>query len=127
MKKTTCISLFCLGLVLVPAARAEPEGSRGYAGTAGEKFGIGVTNAATGWVEIPKTMYVSSLQDGLVSGLTLGFFKGIANMAGRSLLGVSDILIFMIPTKPMIGPPVIWRNFDQETSYNNTWELYETH
>jgi putative exosortase-associated protein (TIGR04073 family) len=128
MKKTIAyIAIFSLCLGLASAARAESYGSRGYAGTAGEKFGIGVTNAATGWVEIPKTMYVSSMQDGLASGLTLGFFKGIANMAGRSLLGVSDIVTFMIPTKPMIGPSVIWRNFDQETSYNNTWELYDTH
>jgi putative exosortase-associated protein (TIGR04073 family) len=129
MKKMNCLALVLVGLSigLGPAARAETSGSRSYAATVGEKFGIGVSNAATGWVELPKTMYVSSVQDGPASGLTLGFFKGIANLAGRSLLGVTDIVTFMIPTKPMISPPVIWENFDQETSYGSTWELYDTH
>lgn len=106
---------------------AERETSRGYTGTAAEKFGTGVTNVATGWVEIPKTMYVSSMQDGLPSGLTLGVFKGVANTLGRSFMGLADMMTFMIPTKPMVTPSVIWRDFDVETSYNSTWELYNTH
>lgn len=101
--------------------------SRGYAATVGEKFGSGVANMATGWVEIPKTMYTSSVKDGLLSGLTLGFFKGMLNTMGRSALGASDMFTALIPTKPMITPPLIWQDFSTETTYNSTWEMYDTH
>ena len=106
---------------------AESEPDRGYAATIGEKFGTGVTNAALGVVEIPRTLYAASARDGLASGLTLGFFKGIANMLGRSVLGMSDMLTFMVPTKPMVKPSLVWQDFGQETAYSNRWELYDTH
>jgi putative exosortase-associated protein (TIGR04073 family) len=129
MRKITCIAalLVCLATGSASVCHAEERyGSRSYTGTVGEKFGIGFSNAATGWVEIPKTMYVSSLQEGLASGLTLGFFKGIVNTLGRTFMGVADMTTFMIPTKPMITPPVIWQDFDQGTSYSSTWKLYDT-
>lgn len=113
-----------LSFWLAPAYGADPV--KGYSATIGEKFGTGVTNVAAGFVEVPKTIYTSSMQDGLASGLTLGLFKGIANSVGRSVMGVSDMFTFMIPTKPMVQPSLIWQDFDRETTYSNTWELYNT-
>lgn len=125
MTKSIRFGIFSSILLLgfFPPVQAE----QGYAPTVGEKLGTGVTNIATGWVEIPHTMYVSTQRDGLATGLTLGFFKGIANTVGRSAMGVVDMTTFMIPTKPMIQPGLVWQNFDKETVYNRTWELYDTH
>ena len=75
MKKMTRTGLICFSFLACSASFAEPRNEQGYAATVAEKLGTGVTNVATGWVEIPKTMYVSSSQEGLASGLTLGFFK----------------------------------------------------
>lgn len=103
------------------------EGGRSYIATVGEKFGTGASNTVACLVEIPKTMYTSSQRDGWASGLTLGFFKGFLNTLGRALFGMTDMLTFMIPTKPMLAPALIWQDFGTETSYKNTWELYDTH
>ncbi|MDD5034312.1 MAG: exosortase system-associated protein, TIGR04073 family [Methylococcaceae bacterium] len=100
--------------------------SQGYPSAIAEKLGGGVVNAATGWVEIPHTLYAASNQDGPALGLTLGFFKGVVHTLGRSLNGVMDIVTFPIPSKPMINPHFVWENFERETSYNSTWELYNT-
>ncbi|BBL75681.1 exosortase system-associated protein, TIGR04073 family [Methylomagnum ishizawai] len=131
MKKINymAVALVCVGLASVPPCHAQREPApvyRGYTGTIAEKFGTGVTNMGLGWVEIPKTMYVSSMQDGVLSGLTLGLFKGMANTFGRMFLGMADMFTFMIPTKPMVTPDVVWRDFGTETAYSNSWELYNT-
>jgi len=116
-----------LGFLPFASGILPAQAEQGYAPTIGEKLGTGITNVATGWMEIPHTMYVSSQKDGLATGLTLGFFKGVANTVGRSAMGVVDMTTFMIPTKPMMQPGLVWQNFGKETTYNRTWELYETH
>jgi len=106
--------------------RAGHGESQSYAATIGAKAGYGVMNTATGWMEIPKTMITTSHSDGIGMGLSAGFFKGLANMLGRTLMGVVDITTFPIPTKPMVDPSTVWQNFDQETRFSNSWEMYET-
>lgn len=109
-----------------PASGADQAASQSYAGTIGAKAGTGILNTATGFVEIPKTMITTSQNEGIAVGLTAGFFKGLANMLGRTVMGVVDLVTFPIPTKPMVQPTTIFQDFDQETSFNNAWEMYET-
>jgi len=48
---------------------------------------------------------------------------GIVHMLGRTLCGTVDLVTFMIPTKPLVNPDFIWKNFDRETSYNMNWQM----
>jgi putative exosortase-associated protein (TIGR04073 family) len=100
--------------------------TQGYTATVAQKFGSGLINIATGIVELPRTMIVSTKNDGPALGLTGGLFKGLANTLGRIGLGTVDLISFPIPTKPLMSPAMVWQDFDQETTFNNTWELYNT-
>ena len=118
----TSLLLAAVLLIVSLSGRAEQS----YVATIGNKAGTGLLNAAAGWMEIPKTMIVTSRNEGLGIGLTGGFFMGLANTLGRSVMGVVDLATFPIPTKPMVTPPLIWEKFGQETSFSNSWEMYET-
>jgi len=48
---------------------------------------------------------------------------GIVHMLGRTLLGTADLVTFMVPTKPMIYPDYIWKDFNKETTYGIYWRM----
>jgi putative exosortase-associated protein (TIGR04073 family) len=102
------------------AADGEP-----YPESLEQKLGAGLANATTGWVELAKTPMVISKKDGLGMGLSVGLAKGVVNTIGRTFWGVFDVVTFIIPTKPMIEPHMIWQDFDTETSYNSKFETYK--
>ncbi len=91
--------------------------AQAYSAKVGEKLGIGVANAVTGFVEIPKTMIVMSNRENVAYGMTAGFFTGIVHMIGRTLTGAADIATFFVPTTPIVRPPFIWEDFNRETTY----------
>ena len=90
-----------------------------------QKLGAGLLNTATGWVELAKTPIAISKKDGLGMGLTVGFAKGIVNTIARTFWGVFDVVTFVLPTKPMIEPHLIWQDFYTETRYNSQFEIYK--
>jgi len=116
---------FVLLTVALGCACASAQAEDTYLTRSSGKFGTGVLNAATGWTEIPKTMYTTSQTEGPV-GLPLGFFKGVFHTLGRTMIGVMDMTTFFIPTKPMMTPGLIWEGMDKETTYNTNWELHQT-
>jgi putative exosortase-associated protein (TIGR04073 family) len=116
---------FVLLTAALSLACANIQADDTYLARSSGKFGSGVLNAATGWAEIPKTMYTTSQQEGAI-GLPLGFFKGVFHTLGRTMIGVVDMTTFFIPTKPMVTPGLIWEGIDKETTYNTNWELHET-
>lgn len=119
--------LSCLAVAIIAAASlpAHAEDSAiSYPAKIGGKFGIGMINAMTGIVEIPKTMMTVSSSEGIGLGLSLGLVKGMTNMLGRSLLGMMDVVSFPIPTKPLVSPPVVFQDFGTETTYGSGWETY---
>ena len=83
----------------------------------GEKLGNGVANIVTGFVEIPKTMIVTSRSDGIAYGMTNGFFVGLVHAVGRTVSGAIDVATFMVPTTPLVEADYIWQDFDKETTY----------
>lgn len=91
--------------------------SDSYFGNSAEKFVSGVTNAATGWLELPKNVILTGQKEGPIYGATIGVAMGIMHTVGRSLVGVLDAATFFIPTKPSVNPPFIWQDFSRETSY----------
>jgi len=117
-----CI-LVCLICLSSFSAYAEESGIS-YPAKVGGKFLIGMMNATTGIVELPKTIMTESSNEGIAMGMSVGVIKGMTNMLGRSFLGMMDVVSFPIPTKPLITPPVVFQDFDQETTYGNGWETY---
>ena len=88
-----------------------------YFDNSSEKFVSGITNAATGWVELPKNVILTGQKEGPIYGASIGVAIGIMHTVGRSLVGVLDAATFFIPTKPSVNPPFIWQDFSRETSY----------
>ena len=113
--------LLCLSSLSV---RAEEGSGISYPAKIGGKFLIGMLNVATGIVEIPKTMMTESASEGIAMGASLGLLKGMTNVLGRSFLGMADVVSFPIPTKPLVTPPVVFQDFDKETTYGEGWETY---
>jgi len=70
---------------IVPPAAAE-KAVRGLANT-----GLGVV------VELPKTVYYDTLEDGPLYGLTVGVLEGLSWGIARTLVGVYEIVTFPFP------------------------------
>ncbi len=94
-----------------------------YPAKAGKKLVNGIANVATGIVEIPKTVIITSRSEGIAYGATAGFIMGIPRMAGRILHGALDVATFLIPTKPLGTPDYIWKDFGKETSYSSDLQI----
>jgi putative exosortase-associated protein (TIGR04073 family) len=62
-----------------------------------EKWGFKMTrgfmNIATGWVELPRNLYVETSENAVV-GPAIGLFKGVGLTVVRTLAGVMDIGTF---------------------------------
>ncbi|MEY4959882.1 MAG: hypothetical protein RL610_61 [Pseudomonadota bacterium] len=84
---------------------------------AGEKFLSGIANVATGVLELPKTMILTSQRENIFYGMSIGMAKGVMHMAGRTLIGALNVATFLLPTDPWVDPQYIWEDFETETSY----------
>ncbi len=123
-KKTRLAIAVALAIAAAPLLADEAEDEQ-FPTSIEQKLGAGLINATTGWVEIVKTPIAISKKDGLGLGLTVGLAQGIINMMGRTLWGMFDVVTFILPTKPMILPHVIWQDFDTETRYKNKFETFK--
>jgi putative exosortase-associated protein (TIGR04073 family) len=94
-----------------------------YPAKMGVKLGNGVTNLVTGMGEIPKNIMIANKSDGPAYAATAGVMTGLLHMLGRTLCGATDLITFMIPTKPIVRPNYVWQNFNKETTYGGAWEL----
>ncbi|GAB4357102.1 MAG: hypothetical protein Kow0060_10250 [Methylohalobius crimeensis] len=94
-----------------------------YGAKAGRKLGMGAANIVTSWLEVPKTMINTYNQTNFIFGITGGFAKGLLNTGGRAITGTIDVLTFYVPTKPVPQPPMVWDNFDADTSYGPAFRL----
>lgn len=114
MKTTfkSLLVLFSLFFFSPQAAMAED-----YPQNAGQKLTNGVANAATGFLDIPKTMMVDSQSNGPAYGMTFGLIKGFWNAVFRTGIGIFDAATFLIPTKAEASPKVIWEDFNKPTTF----------
>ncbi len=88
-----------------------------------DKFLGGATNAATGLLEIPKSIINTNNEYNFAFAITGGLIEGFVNFFGRTMIGLIEVLTFPIPTKPIPQPGVIWNDFDSETSYEEIFRL----
>lgn len=94
-----------------------------YPEKVGDKLAHGIANTVTGLGEVPKNIMITSKEKGAAYGATAGLLTGIVHGIGRTLTGVVDLVTFIIPTKPIIYPDYIWKEFDKETHYHPDWKL----
>ena len=109
MKKQVLFLIACLVVLASTQAVAEEPGIPQQIGT---KFVRGVANLATGWVEIPKQIYVVGTNEGWVAGALRGPFDGLGMFAARTIAGAYEILTFPVPVpphyQPLVHPDFVW-------------------
>ena len=95
-----------------------------YVENVGDKLAHGIANTITGIGEVPKNMIMTTNEKGIGYGLTTGLASGIIYGIGRTLTGVVDLVTFIIPTKPIIYPDFIWKEFEtKHTHFHPEWKL----
>jgi len=76
---------------------------------AAEKAVRGMANAGLGVVvELPKTVYYDTLEDGPLYGLTVGVLEGLSWGIARTLVGIYEVVTFPFPApegyRPILTP-----------------------
>lgn len=107
MQRTLRKLFFLWGTILLfgtstpPLARA--EGGADYSVEVSQKFGRGLLNVLSSPFEIPCGMRDEVAERG-AAGVGTGLFKGLAFMARRILVGVTEVGTFVIPMGATIPP-----------------------
>jgi putative exosortase-associated protein (TIGR04073 family) len=77
------------------------------------KIARGVANVATGWLEIPKQIYITCKEEGYAKGLTVGPIKGLGMTLVRTASGLGETVTFFIPYPgfydPFFDPSYVWQ------------------
>lgn len=107
---------------VAPPTAPEVEPVDDYADKVGEKLGIGASNVALGWLEIPKNMGSTFDSTSVDSPhFALAFvgapIKGVMHSASRILSGVVDLVTAPFPTQSFATPSYPWETFDGEKGY----------
>jgi putative exosortase-associated protein (TIGR04073 family) len=79
----------------------------------GKKLGRGLVNVATGWIELPKNIYDTSVEtNNPLLGITYGTLKGVGMTVVRTGAGAYDIATFLFPLpadyKPILEPEFVF-------------------
>lgn len=78
--------------------------STSYAQDPGKKLMRGLANIVTGWVELPKNIYDTSVEDNVFSGLTIGLAKGVGMTIVRTGAGIYETVTFPFPIPEDYAP-----------------------
>jgi len=89
-----------------------------YFSRAGMKILSGVTNVATGWMELPKNIGIwNQKNNNMLSDFIEGVLWGAVHTAGRTASGAVDLATFWLPTFPTPSPTFVWDDFSKESDY----------
>lgn len=84
-----------------------------YAQDMGKKLYRGLANVVTGWVELPKNIYDTSVEDNFLSGITVGLAKGVGMTIVRTGAGVYETVTFPFPIPegytPVLEPEFVFK------------------
>lgn len=73
----------------------------------------GVANIGTGWLELPKQIYLTYQEEGLAKGMTVGPLKGIGMTLIRTVSGAGELLTFFVAYPgffdPYFDPSYVWQ------------------
>ena len=96
MKKGLIIAVVMVMILAVATAS--------YAQDPAKKLGRGLANILTGWIELPKNIYDTSVEDNPLAGLTIGLAKGIGMTIVRTGAGIYEVVTFPFPIPEDYGP-----------------------
>lgn len=103
----------CLASAQDTTQTVDSASAQEIVGGMANKFGRGVTNIGTGWLELPKQIYYTSKEEGLTKGILMGPLKGLGMTVARTLAGVGDVAMFYVAYpgffSPLIDPPYVWQ------------------
>ncbi|RLA18041.1 MAG: exosortase system-associated protein, TIGR04073 family [Gammaproteobacteria bacterium] len=95
-----------------------------YGSKIGQKALWGLSNTTLGIFEVPKNIIIVTNKSNILYGLTAGLGLGALNTIGRTVVGVNDLLFFLLPTKPIVNPTHPWDNYlDVDTNYDDIFVL----
>lgn len=81
------------------------------------KVSQGVSNMATGFLEIPKNVINISNEHNIFVGMTWGILRGAAHGVSRTLVGSAELLTSPFPTKEFAAPAYAWERFSEDSRY----------
>jgi putative exosortase-associated protein (TIGR04073 family) len=77
------------------------------------KLARGVTNVATGWLELPKQIHMTYQDEGLAKAMTVGPLKGMGMTLVRTVSGAGEALTFFVAYPgffdPFFDPAYVWQ------------------
>ena len=116
-KKNLCIAcVLCSALLSIVPASAE-EQKQDYLSRLTSKFTQGLSNTATGFIELPKNVINISHDQNIFVGLSWGVLRGVMQSVSRTVVGAAELITFPIPTEDYISPPYAWDRFSEDTRY----------
>ena len=72
----------------------------------------GTANTLTGWIEIPKNIYDTTVEEDFLTGITFGTMKGIGMAVVRTGAGVYEMVTFPFPIpedyQPVLEPEFVF-------------------
>ncbi|MBN1526673.1 MAG: exosortase system-associated protein, TIGR04073 family [Candidatus Omnitrophica bacterium] len=84
-----------------------------YAQDPAKKLGRGLANVLTGWIELPKNIYDTSVEDNPLSGITIGLAKGVGMTIVRTGAGIYETVTFPFPIPegytPVLEPEFVFK------------------
>ncbi|MBJ6726066.1 exosortase system-associated protein, TIGR04073 family [Geomesophilobacter sediminis] len=125
MRLSRCVLVALVGALLVVAApqrqasasdqdfrTIEDSSAQEVVDGMANKLVRGITNVGTGWLELPKQIYLTSKEEGKVKGATVGPVKGIGMALVRTAAGVGEVFTFMLPFpgfySSYLDPSYVW-------------------
>lgn len=102
-----------MGVTLATVDRVQADEMPTLGEQMSQKFMRGVVNLSTGWVEIPRQIYVVGANEGWVRGVLRGPFDGIGMFFARTVAGAVEVATFPVPLptyQPMITPTYAWES-----------------
>ncbi len=108
----TCRLLGLFVLLLVGGASVARAEEPPIWRQAGMKLARGAINFSTGWIELPKQIYLIGQAEGWVTGALRGPIDGLGMFVVRTVAGAYEVLTFPIPVPPqyrlMFQPGFVW-------------------
>lgn len=105
MKVAKILFVACIIIAMIGIA------TQSYAQDPAKKLGRGLANIVTGWVELPKNIYDTSVEENILSGLTMGLAKGVGMTIVRTGAGVYETVTFPFPIpedyQPVLEPEFV--------------------
>ncbi len=129
MIKKSTLNAAVLSCVLFTASFAvgaeDTANQKSYGAQFLDKAAHGLANVSTGWLEVPKNIYIMSRETNVLYGFIGGTGMGIFRTIGRTGVGVFDLISAPIPTDPLVKPGYVWNNFATKTTYGLPFYLEE--